>query len=73
MHLYLNFAKLYIDLFKYMIRGDNDTNIFPDAGDTLVSLTLTRLSYLVAGCNFYLFCYYRLPAPTSSTKRLANI
>ena len=47
MHLYLNFFKLYIDLFKYIIRGDNDIAFLLDAGDTLVSFTGPRLSYLV--------------------------
>lgn len=56
MHLYLNFFKLYIDLFKYIkIRGDNDIAFVLDAGDTLVSFTGPRLSYLVTESNFYLF------------------
>lgn len=47
MHLYLNFFTLYIDLFKYIMRGDNDIAVVPNAGDTLVSSTAPRLSSLV--------------------------
>lgn len=56
-----------------MIRDDNEAAIVLDAGDTLVSLTLTRLTDLMAGSNFNLLRYCRLPAPASSTKDSMNI
>ena len=42
------------------MRVDSEVAIVLDPGDTLVSLTLTRLSDLMAGSNFNLFCYYQL-------------
>lgn len=74
MELYLNLVKLYNDFLKTIMRADNEVPIVLDAGDTLVSLTLTSyLSYLMAGSNFNSFCYYQLPAPASSTKNSVNI
>lgn len=54
------------------MKGDNAAAIVIGAGDTLVSISPTRLSYLMSDTIFYSYCHYR-PVPTSSTKSLANI
>lgn len=54
------------------MKGDNEAAIVMGAGDTLVSISPTRVSYLMSETIFYLYCHYH-PVPNGSSKSLANI